>query len=136
MQNRRRFRRIDVDLDGVIRFQRASDAAGCVIRNINEECAGVMIATSDARVCAREDLNLGILIPADRSPVKCTGRIVWYSEDKESFKAGADYEAGILITDISRIDRRRLELVMARKRTPFGSTLIFSNPFSDSSRER
>jgi hypothetical protein len=67
-----------------------------------------------------EDLNLAILIPAYRSPVKCAGRIAWYSENKAHFTSGTDYAAGIYITDISRIDRRRLELIIAGRREPFG----------------
>jgi hypothetical protein len=67
-----------------------------------------------------EDLNLAILIPADRSPVKCAGRVAWYSENRDPFTSSTDYTAGISITGISRIDRRRLELVIAGKREPLG----------------
>lgn len=133
MEDRRRFRRIDVDLDGVIRFQQSSDTIGCVIRNINKECMGAMIVASDPRVCSKEDLDLGIFIPADRSPVRCSGRVVWYSEDKKPFKNNTDYAAGIFITNISRMDRRRLELVADRKSMSFGGSLVYSRGFAGSS---
>ncbi len=115
MQERRRFRRIESNLDGIVQIQRTNEAMECVIRNINEECTGIMIATSDPRVCAREDVKVSIFIPSERSPVKCAGRITWYSEDKEPFMLGIGYLAGIFITDISRLDLRRLELVLTRR---------------------
>jgi hypothetical protein len=120
MQEKRRSRRIDIDLEGTVNFQQDDGMKSCFIRNINEECAGVMIVTSDPRVSVMEDLNLAILIPAYRTPVKCAGRIAWYSENKNPFTTSTDYAAGIYITDISRIDRRRLELVIAGKREPLG----------------
>ena len=120
MWEKRQSQRIDVDLEGSVNFQQGNDTRACVIRNINEECAGIMIVTSDPRVCVMEDLNLAILMPADRSPVKCTGRIAWYSENNDPFTRITDYVAGISITDISKIDRRRLELVIAGKREPLG----------------
>ena len=123
MPERRRFRRINVDLDGFVQLQRTNDTRECVIRNINEECMGVMIATSDPNICAREDLNLAIIIPADRSPAKCTGRITWYSKDEDYFKGNIGYLAGVFITDISRIDRRRLELLIAQKRSVGGRSI-------------
>jgi len=120
MQEKRRSPRIDVDLEGAVKFQQGNGMKTCVVRNINEACAGVMIVTSDPRVCVMEDLNLAILIPADRSPVKCAGRVAWYSENRDPFTSSIDYTAGISITDISRIDRRRLELVIAGRREPLG----------------
>ena len=126
MQEKRRSRRIDIDLEGTIRFQEAKDMRVCVIRNINEECAGVMIVTSDPRVCTMECLNLVIIIPAENSPIKCAGKIAWYSENDDPFETNIDYVAGIFITDISRIDRRRLELLLAQKRAPFGVGLRYA----------
>jgi hypothetical protein len=93
----------------------------CLIRDINEECTGVMIVTLDPRVCAKEDVDLSISIPAERTPVKCTGKITWYSSaDKESLGGIEGYAAGVFITDISRLDRRRLELLVARRKAFLG----------------
>ena len=129
MRGRRRSQRIEIDLDGVIQFQQTKDTTECLIRNISEDCKGVMIiTTSDPRVCANEDVNLSIFIPAERSPVKCTGRIAWYSSaDKETFQGLTVYKAGIFITEISRLDRRRLELFVARKKAFFGDGIQGGN---------
>jgi hypothetical protein len=108
---RRRFQRINVDLDGLIAFHRTSDTAVCAIRDINRECMGVGIATSDPHVCAREDISLTVFIPVrsdDISSAKCTGRIAWYSGHEESHEGEPVYTAGIFITDISRIDEAKL----------------------------
>jgi len=118
MQQRRRFRRIGVDLDGLIQFPHTGDEMDCMVRNISEECMGAMIFTPDQRIRKREDVNLDIFIPTERTPILCSGKIVWYSEDEEAFRNYKGYSAGIIITDISRIDQRRLELVMARSATP------------------
>jgi hypothetical protein len=126
MDERRRSRRIDVDLDGTVRFQPDNGARSCVIRNINEECAGLMIATSDSRVSAMGNLNIDIFLPAYRSPIKCTGRITWCSEGEHSLANDTAYTAGIYITDISRIDRRKLELLVVGRREPFGSGSKYS----------
>ncbi len=109
MQERRRFRRVNVDLDALIQFQRSDDAIGCVIHDLSRECMGALIATSDQRVCAKDNIDLSIFIPAERTPVNCSGRIAWYSKDDNG---GTGYLAGIYITDISRIDQRRLQIVI------------------------
>ena len=115
MLERRRFRRINVDLDGLIAFHRTSDTAICAIRDINRECMGVKIVTSDPHVCAREDISLTVFVPVrsdDVSSAKCTGRIAWYSEDKESSESDAVYTAGIFITDIGKTDEAKLVSVL------------------------
>ncbi len=109
MHERRRFRRVNVDLDALIQLQRNDDAIGCVVQDLSRECMGAMIATSDPRVCAKEDVDLSIFIPAERTPVNCSGRIAWYSKDNNG---GTGYLVGIYVTDISRIDQRRLQLVV------------------------
>lgn len=115
---RRRSRRIDVALGGTVKSQQDNDMTACVIRNINEGCSGVAVSTFDPRVCVIKDLVLNIAIPAGRSPVRCTGRIAWYSEDSPP---GGRYKAGISITEISGIDRRKLELVIAFSETQMQS---------------
>ena len=111
MLERRRFRRIKVDLDGLIAFHRTSDTAICAIRDINRECMGVKIVTSDPHVCAREDISLTVFVPVrsdDVSSATCTGRIAWHSEDKRPHESDPVYTAGIFITDISKIDEAKL----------------------------
>ena len=115
-QEKRRYRRINVDLDGIIRFYQTDYTIECVIHNVSEDCMGFMIVTHDPRVCKREDLNLSVIIPAERSPIKCAGKITWHSANEEPFRSGKIYAAGIFTTDISRIDRRRLDLAIDRKR--------------------
>lgn len=116
MRDKRRFRRIDVDLDGIIRFQQTNDTIECVVCNVSEKCMGFMIVTSDSRVCKREDLNLSVFIPTEGAPAKCTGRVVWYSEDRETFRGRAGYSAGIFTTHINRTDSGKLDLLIARNK--------------------
>jgi hypothetical protein len=128
MRGRRSSLRIETDLDGTIELQRTKDTMKCFIRNINEECVGVMIVTGDPRVCAKEDVNLSIFIPAERSPVKCSGRIVWHSSaDGAALQGVVGYVAGVFITDISRLDRRRLELLVARRKAFLGGGIESGN---------
>jgi hypothetical protein len=119
MSERRSSRRIDVDLDGLVKFQQSEDNIGCIIYNINEECVGVMVVTSDPRICKKDQVDLRIFIPAERSPVKCSGKTVWYTDDKKPYNGFSGYAAGIFITDLNKIDRRRLELVVSGRRTNF-----------------
>ena len=116
MAEQRRYRRIDVDLDGIVTFSRTNSTVICAIHDISREGRGVKIVTSDPRICAKEDVNLAILIPTDSSPVKCAGRITWYSEDEDPFRVGKAYVAGVLITDMSTIDQKRLEFAIDRSK--------------------
>jgi hypothetical protein len=108
MLNRRKCPRVDVGLEGTIRFHANSYAVDCVISNISEKVIGAMITASDP-VYAEGDVDLFIYVSPDELPVKCTGRVVWYSMDKERPK---DYTAGVVVDYISGIDRKRLESVM------------------------
>jgi hypothetical protein len=120
MRERRRFRRIDIDLDGLIAFHRTSDTAVCAIRDINRECMGVKLITPDPHVCARENIDLTIFIPSrsdDLLSAKCTGRITWYSEDEQPFESASIYKAGVFITDVSKIDEAKLVSAIDFNRT-------------------
>jgi hypothetical protein len=116
MQQEMDSRMIDIELDGIIQFQQTDDTIECVVNDITEDYAEAIVISSDPRICMTKDIYLKVLLPNERSPVKCTGRIIRYSEDEVRPKAQRNYLARILITHISRIDRRRLELVIARKR--------------------
>lgn len=100
---------MSVGLEGTIQFHASNYSMECVIRNISKKVIGAMIVTSDPHVYAKGNVDLFISISSDEPPVKCTGRIVWYSMDKECPKG---YTAGILVNCISEIDRRRLESAM------------------------
>jgi len=117
---------IDVGLNGVIQFQQTTDAAECIIQDIREDCTGIMVFASDTHFCVREDVDLRIFLPAERSPVKCTGRIVWHSDDVEISDDRRGYFAQISITHISRINQRLLELFIAQKRAFLSSGMGLS----------
>ncbi len=109
---------IGIELDGIVQFQHTDDVIiECVIRDITEDCAEAVVIASDEHICAEEDVYLKILLPTEKSPIMCTGKIIWYSEsDEETLKGSRAYLARISITDISRIERKRLDLVIAQKR--------------------
>jgi hypothetical protein len=115
---KRRHRRVNVDLDGVIEFQN-KERAKCSIYNISERCAGVMLSTLNPNVCEKQNVKLSIFIPAESEPVECSGDIIWYIEDKDPARIGKIYLAGISVTDINRIDQRRIELIVGQMRSYF-----------------
>ena len=111
---------IDIALDGVIQFQQSNDRMECIIHDVTEDYGEVMVAASDPRICAREDVELSILLPTERSPVKCTGRIVWHSGDERQLKKQTRHLARVFINDLSRMERRRLDLFVAQKKAFIG----------------
>lgn len=118
---------IDVGLSGTIQFQQTTDTAECIIQDISEDCARIMVFAPDTRFREREDVELRIFLPAERSPVKCTGRIVWHSDDEESFDDQRGYFAQISVTHISRINQRLLDLFIAQKRAFLSSGMGLSS---------
>lgn len=123
MQEEIKPRIMDVGLEGIIQFQHADSTIGCVIRDITRDYTEVVVIASDQRICMEGDVELKVILPTERSPIKCTGKIVWYSRD------GRACLARIAITCISRIERRRLELVIAQKKACDNSG---RSPVSDS----
>jgi hypothetical protein len=107
---------IDVGLNGIIQFQQSNDAVECFIQDIREDYAEIMVFASDALFRVREDVNLRIFLPAERSPIKCKGRIVWRSDEMELAGDYRGYYARISITYISRLHKRLLELFIAQKK--------------------
>ena len=111
---------IDVELDGVVQFQQNGNNVECVLQDVTEDYEGAMIATFDPRICSRNDVTLSVFIPSERSPIRFTGRIVWHSENGSLLK-DQRYLAKILIIHISRMERRRLDLYIAKKRASISS---------------
>lgn len=112
---------IEVELSGVIQSQQTTDAAECIIQDIKEDYSETMVFASDARFRAREDVDLRIFLPTERSPVKCAGRIVWHSEDVELSGGCKGYFAQVIITHISRMDQRRFDLFIVQKKASSSS---------------
>jgi hypothetical protein len=107
---------VHVGLDGVIQLQRTGDTIECFIRDINEDYTEALAIASDPRVCAQEEVELRMFLPTERSPIKCSGRISWHPDDEEQHEDDENYLVRILITHISRIDGRRLDLIISQKR--------------------
>ena len=107
---------VHVGLDGIIQLQRTGEIIECFIRDINEDYTEAMVITSDPRVRTQEEAELRIFMPTERSPIKCAGRISWHPEDDEQLRDSVNHLAHVFITHISRIDGRRLDLVIAQKR--------------------
>ena len=110
MQEEMKSRIMDVGLEGIIQFQHADGTVGCIIRDITRDYTEVVVIASDQRVCIEGDVEIKVILPTERSPIRCTGKIVWYSRD------GRDCLARIAITRISLIERRRFELAIAQKK--------------------
>ena len=78
-----------------------------------------MIASLDPRICAKGALDLTILIPGEREPVKAAGKIAWHSEGKKDSENKSSYLAGISITRISLNDKSKLERIINRNKVSF-----------------
>ena len=106
--------RIDVDLDGIIQFQNPNDATVCIVRSINKEGTGAVVATSDRRVCMKDYVKLHVFAPPGKTLVSCVGKVIWHSEDGKTPKGGTNYTAGISITDITPEVQATLQLAVVR----------------------
>jgi CheY-like chemotaxis protein len=120
MQEVTESRTIGIGLDSTIRSQRVSNAIECLVQYITEDCTDAIAIVPDERFHTGEDVELRMFVPLERSPIKCTGRIVWHSEGEEFIKGRSGYSTRIFINHISRVDRRRLELAIAQKRAFIG----------------
>ena len=106
----------EIGLSGIIQLQQTNDRVECIVQNITDDYREVAVITSDPRICTQENISLSIFTPTERSPIRCSGKITRYSKGNRTFKGHRGYIARIHIAHISRIDRRRLELVIAQKR--------------------
>ena len=127
MVEKRRSRRIDVNFQGSVYLRATKKKVRCFIRDINENCAGVLITSIDPRICAKGAIELTIFIPAERAPVKVAGMIVWHSEENKDVQNKSSYLAGISITHINLNDRRKLEHIIKQNRMSFGQSFRTSN---------
>lgn len=109
-------RLIDVGLDGIIRSKKTNDAVECTIHYITEDCMAVVVTAPDPHLCDMEYVEMMMFLPTERSPIKFNGRIVKHSQDDGLFRVRNGYVARVFVTEISRIDMRRLDLVIAQKR--------------------
>lgn len=108
---------IEIGLEGSVRFYSTGDTIECLINDITEDCKNIMVVSSNPGICKKEDVDLQILVPVERSPIRCGGEIVWCSEtDEKIARNSREHLARIFITDISRIDERRLDLIVAQRR--------------------
>jgi CheY-like chemotaxis protein len=112
---------IEIGLPGVINFQRGGDPMECIIQCVARDFSDATVFTSDLRVSLREEIALAMFLPLERSPIKCTGRIIAHSRSEQQIKGREGYLAQILIDHMGRIDRRRLELTIIQRETFLGS---------------
>jgi CheY-like chemotaxis protein len=108
---------INIELNGNIQYRRNGDTVECIVQYITEELSEAILISSDPRICTGEDVILRIFLPLERSPIKCIGRITRRSESDGLFEYSRGYLARMFITYISRVDRRRLELIISQRKT-------------------
>ena len=108
---------IYMGLDCITRLQRNGKVIQCVVHSITEDCAEAVVTASELNFRGEEDVELRILLPVERSPITCTGRI---SENGSQAEGDGEHSAEVLITNMSRLDRRRLELFISRKKAFIG----------------
>jgi hypothetical protein len=117
---------IYVGLDCIIRFRRSNDILGCVIHTITGDYTEAVLVASDPGVSREDDVELRILLPVERSPIRCTGRI---SADESEVEGSGEYSAKVFISSISRLDQRRLEVFIERKKAFIGGGSNASSPY-------
>jgi hypothetical protein len=117
---------IYVGLDCIIHFRRANDILGCVIHTITGDYTEAVLVASDPGVSKEDDVELRILLPVERSPIICTGRI---SVDESEVKGSGKYSAKVFISNISRLDQRRLEVFLERKKAFIGGGSNANSPY-------
>jgi hypothetical protein len=117
---------IYVGLDCIICFRRTNDKLGCVIHTITGDYAEAVVVASDPDAFKDDDVELRILLPVERSPIRCTGRI---SADRSKVEGSEKYSAKVFISSISRLDQRRLEVFIERKKAFIGGGSNASFPY-------
>jgi hypothetical protein len=118
---------IYVGLDCIIRFQRTNDILGCVIHTITGDYAEAVVVASDPDAFEEGDVELRILLPVERSPIRCTGRL---SADEPEVEGSGKYSAKVFISSINRLDQRRLEVFIERKKAFIGGGSNASFPYT------
>ena len=108
-------RMIDTELDAIILFQQTNETITCTVRNVARDYKNLIVTASDRCICEYEDVDLIIISPADSSPIRCVGRTIWHLEDDVLPGEHKQYTARVSIADISRIDQRRLELLIDQR---------------------
>ena len=114
MQSIAKDRAIEVELDALIQFQQTDDAIECVILNITNDYTDVMAVASDPRVCRRGAVDLSIIMPDGRAPVRCAGEIIWYLESDALMGKSGKYLARIFVPDTSRMVQEKLDRLIPR----------------------
>jgi len=117
---------IYVGLDCIIHFRRADDILGCVIHTITGDYTEAVLIASDPDAFKEDDVELRILLPVERSPIRCTGRI---SADKSKVEGSGKYSTKVFISNINRLDQRRLEVFIERKKAFIGSGSNANSPY-------
>ncbi len=108
---------IYVGLDCIVHFRRTNDVLGCVMHTITGDYAEAVVVASDPDAFKEDDVELRILLPVERSPIICTGRL---SVGKSQVGGSGKYSAKVFISNISRLDQRRLEVFIERKKAFIG----------------
>ena len=107
---------IYIGLDGIIQPQQNANKIECIVCDITEDYTEAMVIASEAFIWDQEGVKLSILPPAEKSPIKCTGRIIWPSKGKAMLEVNNGYLMQIQITHIDQIDRERLDFAITKKK--------------------
>lgn len=105
-------RSIYLGLYGIIKFGQ-DKAISCFINSISEDSSEVVVITSTPLPYESGYAELRIIPPLSQTPIKCEVKI---SEEKDLIKGVRGFSTRMFITNISRIDQRRLEILVDQKR--------------------
>ena len=61
---------IEVGLEGIIQFQGDDATLECIVRDITRDYTEVVVITFDQRICVEENVELRVILPTERSPIK------------------------------------------------------------------
>ena len=106
----------DVELDSIISFKQTGERVACIVYDVSLGCTEIDVFMTEPRGCAGEDVELNIFLPAERTPIKCSGTMVQHPEDVDFPEDQDRRSAQIVITHIGRMDLRRFEIFAVQKR--------------------
>ncbi len=112
---------IELGLSATIQLQQTGITIECITQYIASDFSDIIVITSDPRVDTEEVVTLSMVLPLERSPVKCTGKIGAVSASTGQIKNFSGYLVRVIINHINRIDKRRLELAIIRRKAFIGS---------------
>lgn len=100
-------------LYGIINSPKMDKAVSCLIHSISNDCNEFVVVTSTPLSYELGYAELRIIPPLSMTPIKCEVKL---SEEKALIEGVKGFQTRMFVTNSSRIDQRRLEILVDQKK--------------------